>query len=360
MNADQQRARGICPTRLWIALLGELDMEKTMLYRMRGGWSRELLNDARRRFVYGGVNFSRPLILVAIAFGLLLTGLYSTPVGAQAEPAAEQTILFLPSVSTDGENEEPISEPEDEEPIAGTDDAVFPTGVLWQADMETADLSQWRIGTTSTTEQQDSGLCYRPTKGVGTEQAHSGRYSMKMTIDSLLGAGCRQFRKVEPPSGQPLYYSAWYYIPEQTRVHNFWNIMQFKSKLNGESGLFWKLDVRNDDNGNLGVMLVWKGPVAGPHAGDGIAPQNYAQAEALLPVGKWFKLEVYLKQSEGFDGQITVWRDGVQIYDVQNVRTRYPGGVQNWSINNYGKGLTPNPATLYIDDVAISTVHTGP
>ncbi|MCC6456167.1 MAG: heparin lyase I family protein [Caldilineaceae bacterium] len=314
-------------------------------------WTVGCLNDGRQ-FVHRGMSLSRPLILIAMILGLLLCATLSKPVVAQAEPATEPAILFLPSVSTDN--------PADEaEPIAQTDETVLPAGVVWQADMETADLSQWGTNNGSATDI-DSGLCYRPANGVGTEQAHSGSYSMKMTIDSRQEAGCRQFRKAEPASGYPLYYSAWFYIPQKTQVGTFWNIMQFKSKLNGESGLFWKLDVRNDKSGNMGVMLVWKGPIAGPQAGDGIAVRKYEQAEALLPVGKWFKLEIYLKQSEGFDGQITVWRDGVLLYDVQNVRTKFPGGIQNWSINNYGKGLLPNPATLYVDDVTISTVHTGP
>jgi hypothetical protein len=335
---------------LWIALLGKLDMEKTMQVGKSSAWAVGHLNDGRQ-FVHRGMSFSRPLILIAMTLGLLLCGTMSKPVAAQAEPSAEPAILFLPSVSTDG----------DEEPIAQTDETVLPAGVVWQADMETGDLSQWRIGTNSKSEQQDSGLCYRPANGVSNEQAHSGSYSMKMTIDSRQDAGCRQFRRVEPPTGYPLYYSAWYYIPQQTRVGNFWNIMQFKAKLNGENGLFWKLDARNfKGTTDLGLMLEWKGPIAGPHAGDGVAIRKYENVEARLPVGEWFKLEAFLKQSEQFDGQITVWINGKQIYDVQNVRTKFPGGVQSWSVNNYGKGLLPNPTTLYIDDVAISTVHTGP
>jgi hypothetical protein len=230
----------------------------------------------------------------------------------------------------------------------------------WIADMETGDLSQWRLGNNSSGIEEDSGTCLRPYKGVSDNQAHSGRYSILMTIDSSTDAGCREFREPEPSSGNPLYYSAWYYIPNQVRVGSFWNIMQFKANLNGTSGLFWKIDVRNDSNGRMFATLIWKGTIAGPYAGDGIKVRKYTQNTAPLPVGKWFKLEAYLKQSEQFDGQITVWQDGVTIFNIQNVRTKFPGGYQNFSVNNYGGRLLPNPTTLYIDDVSISNSRITP
>jgi hypothetical protein len=234
--------------------------------------------------------------------------------------------------------------------------------ILWQADFETGDLSQWDVGNRrDAMEEADSGRCSRPDSGVSTEQAHSGQYSMKMVIDAArTPSGCRQFRKAETASGLPLYYSAWFYFPERVTVGSQWNIFQFKAKAGGKSALFWKLDVRNNPAGDMVVILVWKGSGPGPQAGDGVKAQRYVQSLATLPVGQWVHLEVYLKQSEQFDGQLTVWQDGVQLFDMAGVRTKQPGGVQNWSINNYGLGLEPSPTTLYIDDAAISTERIGP
>ncbi|MCC6456100.1 MAG: heparin lyase I family protein [Caldilineaceae bacterium] len=233
--------------------------------------------------------------------------------------------------------------------------------IVWQADLETGDLSEWRLDMKdSIGTEVDSGKCSRDGTGVTTEQAHSGAHSMKLVINSQKTAGCRQFRKLEPASGQSYYYSAWFFIPEHVQVGVFWNIFQFKSNIKGKSGLFWKLEVRNNEAGDMMIVPVWKGPIPGPHEGDGVDNILYPQTKTIVPVAKWFHLEVFLKQSENFDGQIIVWQDGIELLNMQNVRTKYPGGIQNWSVNNYGNQLTPNPTTLYIDDVAISTQRIGP
>jgi hypothetical protein len=232
--------------------------------------------------------------------------------------------------------------------------------IVWQADFETRDLSQWNMGESRGDPKADSGLCFRPNNGVTDEQAHSGSYSMKMVINTLFPAGCRQFRKPEPQSGESYYYSAWFYIPERVQVGVFWNLFQFKANLNGKSGLFWKLDVRNNETGDMVIVPVWDGPIAGPQAGDGVKRVPYFQTKTTMPVGEWFHLEVYLKQSEEFDGHIIVWQDGIELLNMDNVRTKWTGGYQSWSVNNYGRQLKPNPTTLYIDDVIVSMERVGP
>lgn len=287
------------------------------------------------------------------------------PEGANPTPELEE-VLPTPEpeeVTPTPEPQEfvptPVSEDETSNSVDGTS-----SHVLWQADMETGDLSQWHINNPRSVES-DSGLCWRPANGVSTDQAHSGQYSMMMMIDSASPSGCRQFRKPEPATGEPLYYSAWYYFPEQVRVTGNWNLFQFKSKTfefsdDGDSGVFWKLDVRNNQHGEMALILSWKGPIEGPRAGDGVKARQYYQTLATLPVREWVHVEIYLRQSEAFDGQVTVWQDGVEIFNMDNVRTRFPGGDQIWSVNNYGKGLLPNPTTLYIDDTVISRERVGP
>jgi len=236
----------------------------------------------------------------------------------------------------------------------------FDPPIVWQADFETGDLSQWLINSPKGIAiKEDSGKCTRPSSGVSTEHAHSGIYSMMMTIDSTKTAGCRQFRKPESITGQSYYYSAWYFIPELVQVDGNWNIFQFKAQLNKKSDVFWKLEIRNNGAGQMVVVPVWKGPIAGPHAGDAVDNKLYYQTKATISVGKWFHLEVFLKQSEEFDGQITVWQDGIELLNENNVRTKWPRSEQSWSVNNYGTNLEPNPTTLYIDDVVVSSNRIG-
>jgi len=80
---------------------------------------------------------------------------------------------------------------------------------------------------------------------------------------------------------------------------------------------------------------------------------DYPQTLTTTPIGRWTRLDVYLRQSGAFDGRLIVWHDGTKIYDISNVRTRYPDGDARWSVNNYSSGLTVNPYALYLDDVSI-------
>ncbi|QQS43826.1 hypothetical protein IPM65_06860 [Candidatus Roizmanbacteria bacterium] len=125
--------------------------------------------------------------------------------------------------------------------------------VVWYADHETGDATKW-MSRKSEQTWQDSGLCIRPKNGVSTDVAHSGKYSLKMTIGSWFPhSGCRQFRYPEARSGEDYYYSAWLYFPEQYEVNGWTNIMQFKAKKNsqigGPSAVFWSVRLMSRENG---------------------------------------------------------------------------------------------------------------
>jgi hypothetical protein len=95
------------------------------------------------------------------------------------------------------------------------------------------------------------------------------------------------------------------------------------------------------------------------------APQPKAQYRSPLPrldipVGRWWHLEAYMERTASYDGHLTIWQDGVKLYEFSGVRSTYPGGLVEWTVNNYADDLSPAPTTLYIDDAAISTGRTGP
>jgi hypothetical protein len=237
--------------------------------------------------------------------------------------------------------------------------AALSGGTIWMADHESGNLIEWRAGMNpNMPAEYDSGLCIRPAKGVTTEKARSGQYAMKLTIYSIVKSGCRQFRWVESTSGQPLYYSAWFYFPQASYVTNWWNIFQFKSDVRrggkNISQTFWFLRVTNNAKGEMQLGLVWKDGRVGR------ARQYYNQSLVTLPVKKWIHLEVYLKQSEQMDGQVIVWQDGVELFNVTGVSTKHVGGLQSWSVNNYGAGVYPAPNSILIDEAVVSTERVGP
>ena len=221
--------------------------------------------------------------------------------------------------------------------------------------METGDLSQWtRNGTRG--GSFDSGDCLRPPNGVSTEVAHSGRYAMKMTINVADDeSGCRQFRHQESRSGETFYYGAWYYLPTYVGAFDYWNIFQFKSETDSRNDPFWVLDLLpRSSGGQLKLRLRWKGTVAGPFERDrSTGTKTFEQRAASVPVRRWFHVEVYLKQASDFGGRVTVWQDGKRLYDMVGVKTKYAGGDQRWSVNNYSDGLRPSLATLFVDDATV-------
>jgi hypothetical protein len=208
--------------------------------------------------------------------------------------------------------------------IVGDSTAAVPS-VVWSADMETGDLSQWRIGAGAYVPEQDSGACLRPLNGVTTQEAHSGAFSMEMTIDTRGGkAGCRQHRTVEIREGGTYYYSAWYFIPRPSWPRRSWNVFQFKSRSPAYSNPccgsdpFWVIAIspsgRSRTSGRtLRLTLRWKAGVtdhtsgvAGPFSADGPHQHVFRQTSASVPVRKWFQIRVFLRQSSEFIGRIAV------------------------------------------------------
>ena len=228
--------------------------------------------------------------------------------------------------------------------------------VVWSAGMETGDISEW-----GPHSSQDTGACDR---SVTTERAHSGTHSLKLTIDTSGGvAACRQHRNKEAVSGNTYYFSAWYYYPAAFfPVKEQYNVFQFKSHgpTYAKPQPFWTIEATQSP---LTFALNWKGGdvsntdgIPGPYETSTISQKEY-RSTTQVPIGRWFQIEAYLAQSGQFTGTLTVWIDGTLVWDFQNVRTKWPGGDQRWSVNNYSNRLDPPIATAFIDDAQISTTR---
>jgi Polysaccharide lyase len=231
-------------------------------------------------------------------------------------------------------------------------------GVLWSADHETGDLSQWYA--------EDGGGEFNSGAAVSsatTEVAHSGRYSARISIRTPGTSGVRLFRWNESHITPEAYYSAWFYFPRRYHVPDWWNIFQFKSRNGAANDAFWSLQVGNRGSGAMYVYLNWWDglTIEGPHRSE-FGGRSYEQAGKDIPEGIWTHLQVFLRQSSAFDGQVIVWQDGAELFNLRDVRTRYPAanGANEWSVNNYADAVTPTPTTIYIDDAAIATSRIGP
>jgi hypothetical protein len=251
------------------------------------------------------------------------------------------------------------------------------TSILWHADIETGDLSQWYYPSTGPSGnfgggEYDSGIA---SASASTDMAHSGSWSAKLSIStpSTPQSGTRMFRWMEPRQQKSAYYSVWIYIPTLYELTgdpsngHFWNLLQFKTRTTDSSRIdpVWALYIDDSHPGQyyLKAGFGWGGTqLAGPYSGGSIGGTWFNQTLAPLPIGQWVHLEAFLTQSNSYQGQLTFWQDGVKVFDFQNVITSYNNCNFNtwcaddeWAVNLYSDGLTPNPAYIYIDDAKIAT-----
>jgi len=190
---------------------------------------------------------------------------------------------------------------------------------------------------------------------------------MKMMIKTESGtAGCRQNRDVEARTGRTFVYSAWYYLPRrEVPTHDMWNVFQFKSDsptvVSIGTDPFWTINIVRSRGGRLRLVLKWKGGltdhtqgVSGPFAGSPIQARMYGQRRMAIPIRRWFRISAHLKQSGAFGGRLVVRQNGVLLWDMRRIRTKYPDGRQSWSVANYSNGIRDDPATIYIDDARVA------
>ena len=135
----------------------------------------------------------------------------------------------------------------------------------------------------------DSGSGYL----VVSEQAHTGRYSVKKGLSALrnspdVGAGL--FRHMG--SREQAYFIAWYYLPLAYQTISYWTIFRFKAsspKNTTTSGLGSDLNLRSLPEGQIVLYVLQQAPdylqwpIADP------APD--------VPVGSWFQIEALYRNA---------------------------------------------------------------
>ncbi len=267
-------------------------------------------------------------------------------------------LLFLASgcvMLTPDPNVSPLSRPRTPSPLSASAPATAapasasqgsPGSLLWQADMETGDLSQWLAGQGEAVFTTGTGWVT-----VTDQVAHCGRYALALGIQGAAGKlqAARIFRWQENPA--EAYYSAWLLFPERYQTSLWWNVFQFKSKAESSQPM-WVLNVGNRSNGDL-VFYLWDAIRQETH-------HHQLTGERLsVPVGQWVHVEAFYRRAQDNSGRIAIWQDGVKIFDIDGVQTAIAENV-HWSLDNYTDRITPDDPVIYADDAAISLERLGP
>jgi hypothetical protein len=221
--------------------------------------------------------------------------------------------------------------------------------ILWWTDHEDGDFSGWSNG------GSDRGGVITSNEGqieVATAYARSGRYAMRATVTSpgepVASVGMAQRSGILP---EEAYYSAWYYIATPMSAGEYWLFFKFRSRriASDPSTMvdLWDVDFNARADGTMGVFIYH-------HDSGNRAPL----ATPTVPVGRWFQVEAFFRASNDATGKLKVWFDGTLIYDLTEATA--PTEFVEWSVGSIAEIVTPAPATLYVDDAAISTSRLGP
>ncbi len=249
--------------------------------------------------------------------------------------------------------------------------------IIWYADLEEGTLDDWD----DAQSVHPGGEIYR-TGGEDTEIvadnrfAHSGKFSARASITNAYRAengdkGIKLRRWADDAineGGNPLptegYYSSFLYIPHiynptkevswNTDDEGYWNIFDFGTiNALGETETIWAVNARHDASTNKMYLFLQS-----DHNDDQF---QIASSALSVPVNKWMHLETYYKCSDiGVNnGSISVWQDGQQLFEVNNVVTTIDNKMISWSVGNTTDHIegesVEGRASIYIDDSMISS-----
>jgi hypothetical protein len=230
---------------------------------------------------------------------------------------------------------------------AGCGDVALgqPPGLLFWAGAEPGDTSEWTNG--------GSGIKYIEGQGqveVVNAPVRRGAHAFRAIIIDMGGTLTQAvlFRAGQFPA--EAYYSAWFRLAE-SHVTAYWAILKIQSLLGLGDTMpsdLWDLGMESDDAGTLTTFIT-----------DKRTKTTLMHSAVSVPIGVWFHIEMLFKAATDATGRIVVWQDGAVVLTVDDYATA-PTPFLSFGVGNIATQITPNVATIDIDDAAISTARLGP
>lgn len=264
--------------------------------------------------------------------------------------------------------------------------AAVRAAVLWYADHEDGDLSDWEDAGTGT-NTAGGGIFNTGgeavTAALASGIAHSGAASLEATITGAWRAengnrAVRAMRWTDRPWDEggayfpdAAYYSVWMRVsasydpakepPWDPGDGGWWNVFQFKAdNLAGVSVPIVVLDLwRNPETDAMELALIVK-TYPDPYAEDHTQAWHGQSEPRPLQPGRWVHVEAFYRKSADGDGAVAVWQDGVPLFAVDGIVTRFDEQV-SWGVGNYTDhvvgGPVPGTATIHFDDAIVATTR---
>jgi len=178
------------------------------------------------------------------------------------------------------------------------------------------------------------------------EKVHSGKSAMKFFAKARRGGSVPkadiersllQFKK-----GDHVWFSGWYFIVGGTDARDVF---------------LWDLEDSTTYQNPGRRVYIQEGEYLASDLGKTLFGQTFRQGAKKFPVIKdrWFQIKIHLFLSEGSDGRMEVWQDGVKVIDGKGRTLPSASSVYD----RLQIGLTANASdkydhTVYVDDISIA------
>ncbi len=219
--------------------------------------------------------------------------------------------------------------------------------LLWSATFESGNLSEW------TGDGQggafNENIAFVPS--ATTTIAHSGRYAGSVTLSPTASMTSTNYLFRNAPSPAAAYYSAWFYVPSSVTVGAWLSLIHFRGSQTADGNApfaTWDVNLYPRADGSLAAQLY-----------DYSSQINTRQLTPVpVPFDTWVQFEVHFVKATDATGRIEIWQDGALILARVGLATVTNDWLQ-WDAGGACDALSSSPATVYLDDAAISTARLG-
>jgi hypothetical protein len=230
--------------------------------------------------------------------------------------------------------------------LAGCSDQLdLGNDLLWTADQESGDLSQW-------TAAGEVRVPDAANVEVTQQVALRGRHALKLENPANWDNAEEGPELLHDAGGLgDAYYSAWFLLPEQYRIEPQVTVMRLRSR-DAETGELYngeELQLRSLPDGGY-VTQVFSN-------NSGYLLEPLAISPPRIEPGRWFQLEARYESRSA--GRLRVWVDGELTYDLEP-RPGAAGSQIVLGICNVVERASPAPLTLFVDDAAVSSSRVTP
>jgi hypothetical protein len=195
---------------------------------------------------------------------------------------------------------------------------------------------------------ESGGYCYAAGNaefGLVSEPVHTGSMAVAFSLTEQQEAGERGSRclsqGVLPVEAR---YGAWFYIPEGADSFLLWNLFHFDGRDGGPPHGLWDVSIDQEEDGTLRLYLF-----------NFLSGEELFTSGRVVPLGRWFHVEVIWRRSDQADGRFELLQDGASLIALENIPTDDSVSARFY-VGNLIRDMSPGPSVLYVDDVTIEPI----